>query len=205
MDASNHWLDVKRNLPFHFVYEIKCKFTGEFYRGKHSTDNIDDGYMGSGRWVRDGMRRYGKSRFDKTILKFCSFDELDAIEKELIESVYTNPKCMNKRKGGEGGRTKPGKVVVKYPGTRHYFAVSVDDPRYKSGELVHGTKGFITVRDTKTGMCYSITKDDPRYKSKRYVHNTKGTAWVAKNGVAKLIHGNDLKSYLDDGWNRGRK
>lgn len=176
MSTSNHWLDVKRNLPYHFIYEVKCSVTGEFYRGKHSTDDLSDGYLGSGRWIKDGIRKYGKSRFTRTIIQMCSFDCLDDVEKVLIELVYNNRLCRNKRKGGEGGRTRPGTVVVKYPGTRKCFSVSVDDPRYLAGELVHGTTGLRTVRDVKTGRCISISKDDPSFNTKRYVHNTAGLA-----------------------------
>lgn len=176
MEASSPWIDVKRNLPFHFIYEVKCNVTGEFYRGKHSTDDLNDGYLGSGRWIRDGLRKYGKSRFDRTIIQMCTFDCLDMVEKALIELVYDHPHCMNKRRGGEGGRTVPGKVVVKYPGSRKCFSVSVDDPRYVSGELVHGTTGFRTVRDVKTGRCMSVRTDDPDFQTKRYIHNTTGMA-----------------------------
>lgn len=184
MEASNPWIDVKRNLPFHIIYEVKCKVTGEFYRGKHSTDNLNDGYYGSGRWIKDGLRKYGKSRFDLNVIQHCTFDCLDDVEKALIEMVYNDPLCMNKRRGGEGGRTVPGKVVVKRPGSRKCFAVSVSDPRYKSGEFVHGTTGLKTVRDTKTGRCMSVSKDDPAYRSKRYVHTTAGIAnYKDANGV----------------------
>lgn len=202
---SDPWLEVKRNLPHHFIYETRCRVTGEFYRGKHSTDDLDDGYYGSGRWVKDGLRKYGKARFDRIILRECQFDELDQAEVELIQSALSDPKCRNIKRGGEGGRTRPGKVVVKRPGSRICFAVSVDDPRYKSGEFVHGTTGLVTVRDTKTGRCYSVTRDDPRYTSRRFAHVTKGFAWVNKNGDTKLVGPHELKQYLDSGWKRGRK
>lgn len=178
------WIDVKRNLPFHVIYQVTCKVTGEFYRGKHSTDNLNDGYYGSGRWIKDGVRKYGKSRYDISIIQHCTFDSLDEVEKALIELVYDDPKCMNVRKGGEGGRTVPGKVVVKRPGSRKCFAVSVTDPRYTSGEFVHGTTGLKTVRDTKTGRCLSVKVDDPEYQTRRYIHNTAGMAnYRDANGV----------------------
>lgn len=51
--------------------------------------------------------------------------------------------------------------------------VSVDDPRYLSGELVHATKGQVTVRD-KDGKCFNVLKSDPRFISGEFTSAVKG-------------------------------
>jgi len=40
----------------HFVYKTYREDTGEYYIGRHSTVNINDGYFGSGGWVTDCLR-----------------------------------------------------------------------------------------------------------------------------------------------------
>lgn len=95
---------------YHFVYETKCKVTGKFYRGKHSTDNLDDGYLGSGRWICYGRKKYGDDRYERSILEFCESSE-KALSREfdLVAEVLENPLCMNLIPGGSGGATMTGK------------------------------------------------------------------------------------------------
>lgn len=33
----------------HFIYQTTNLIDGKWYRGKHSTKNVDDGYLGSGK------------------------------------------------------------------------------------------------------------------------------------------------------------
>lgn len=87
----------------HFIYETRCKKTGKFYRGKHSTDDLDDGYIGSGVWITRGQRKNGRDQYERTILEFCSEENLSDREIALIAEVYDDPNCMNLTEGGIGG------------------------------------------------------------------------------------------------------
>lgn len=67
--------------------------SGKYYIGRHSTNNLEDNYLGSGKWVRS---LNDKSILSKEVLEFCdSFDEL--LDKELfyIREHISNPLCMN--------------------------------------------------------------------------------------------------------------
>lgn len=88
---------------YHFVYETVCKETGKFYRGKHSTNDLDDGYIGSGVWITRGKRKNGAKQYARTILEFCSEENLSEREIALIAEVYDDPNCMNLMEGGIGG------------------------------------------------------------------------------------------------------
>lgn len=58
---------------------------GKTYTGKHQTDNLDDGYMGSGKLIRRAIAKYGAENFTKEILHaFENEEEMNAKEKELV-------------------------------------------------------------------------------------------------------------------------
>jgi hypothetical protein len=75
--------------------------------------------------------------------------------------------------------------------------VSLDDPRYVSGELIHNTKGSLTVRD-KHGNTMRVSLDDPRYISGELISVNKGLVKWNNGDVA-------IKSYEcpGEGWVRG--
>lgn len=48
---------------YHIVYETTNLINGKIYRGVHSTNNINDGYLGSGIKFGRALKKYGKSNF----------------------------------------------------------------------------------------------------------------------------------------------
>jgi hypothetical protein len=71
----------------------------------HSTDDLEDGYVGSGTRLWHSIKKHGRENFKMEILEFCSDRELlKKREAELItEEMLKDPLCMNLRTGGEGG------------------------------------------------------------------------------------------------------
>lgn len=90
---------------YHFFYKIINNINGKVYYGKHSTDTINDGYMGSGVAIKRAIKKYGKENFSKQILKFFETEQ-EAIlyEKSFItEDIVLNDKTYNLCTGGQGG------------------------------------------------------------------------------------------------------
>lgn len=78
---------------YHYIYKIESK-SGKYYIGRHSTSNIDDGYMGSGVWV--GKCKKQSTPLKKEILRFVdTFEELLEVERVAITENITNDLCMN--------------------------------------------------------------------------------------------------------------
>lgn len=56
------------------------------YIGQHTTSNLDDGYMGSGKIIKPAIKKYGKENFRKEWLMFCEDEE----ELNYMERVYVD-------------------------------------------------------------------------------------------------------------------
>ena len=92
---------------YHFFYKITNNFNGKYYYGVHSTNDLNDGYMGSGYMIKKLIKKYGKDSFTKEILKyFDNEEEMFSYEKEfLTEDVINNENCYNLVGGGNGYTT----------------------------------------------------------------------------------------------------
>jgi hypothetical protein len=88
---------------FNYVYITTNLINGKQYVGDHSTDNLDDGYMGSGNLIREAFKKYGKQNFKKQILQeFKNKRESFATQEKYINEYNTlAPNGYNlHRKGG---------------------------------------------------------------------------------------------------------
>lgn len=180
------------NRKYHYFYKITNNINGHFYYGVHNTDKLDDGYMGSGKRLHLAYEKYGMENFTKEILKFfdSSAEAFEYEAKVVNEILVSDPNCYNCTNGGFYWNTKGLTPVRDKDG--NCFAVSVNDPRYLSGELVGVTKGLATVRD-KDGNCFDVPVNDPRYLSGELVGVTKGY------GVyISTITGEYIKTTKDD-------
>ena len=62
---------------YHFVYITVRLDTPYYYIGVHSTDNLLDGYLGSGYHILNAIKKYGKDSFARLELKFFNSHEED--------------------------------------------------------------------------------------------------------------------------------
>ena len=84
---------------YHYVYKT-VHSNGRYYIGRHTTSDLNDGYLGSGVWV-SGIKN--KSTLTKEILLFTkSTVELKELEEILINENYDDPMCMNRGRGSNG-------------------------------------------------------------------------------------------------------
>lgn len=86
-------------MKYHYIYKT-VHTNGRYYIGRHTTDNLDDNYLGSGVWVT-GIKN--KSTLKKEILCFAeNTSELKNTEERLILENYNDPLCMNRGLGSNG-------------------------------------------------------------------------------------------------------
>jgi len=90
---------------FYYLYEVKNKINGKIYVGVHKTDDMNDGYMGSGKVIKRAIEKYGIDNFEKTILEtFDCEEKMFLREKEFVDEEFlSRDDVYNLRRGGMGG------------------------------------------------------------------------------------------------------
>lgn len=93
---------MKAIKKYYYIYKITNLINNMIYIGQHSTDNLDDGYMGGGRKLTKDQKKYGKHHFKKEILEFCSDSyELDKREQEIVNKEFVmRSDTYNQKTGG---------------------------------------------------------------------------------------------------------
>ena len=92
----------------HYIYKVSNS-EGEFYIGRHSTNDINDGYMGSGNWVQS----IDNTQLSKEILVYAdTFKKLTILEEQHISSNFQNPNCKNINLASVGWTPDDAKRIV---------------------------------------------------------------------------------------------
>lgn len=125
---------VKNVKKYNYFYKITNNLNNHFYYGIHSTNDLEDGYMGSGTRLNYAYKKYGIENFTKEILKFfdtrkeCAEYEAEMVTEELIH----NKECYNISCGGEHFNTIGSIPVV--DGNGVCFRCSQYDESYLKGD-----------------------------------------------------------------------
>ena len=73
----------------YLVYKTTCLLNGKVYIGQHQTYDINDNYLGSGRDLKEDIRKFGAENFKREILfDFDNFTDMDNKEKELVSEEF---------------------------------------------------------------------------------------------------------------------
>ena len=103
----NHENQEQNEKKHNYFYKTINLINGKYYYGIHSTNNLEDGYMGSGNLIKTAIKKYGKENFKKEIIadyptrKEASDHEKMVVTVELIEL----DECYNLKSGGDNENT----------------------------------------------------------------------------------------------------
>lgn len=181
---------------YHYFYKITNKINNHFYYGVHNTNNLNDGYMGSGKRLYIAYSKYGIENFEKEILKFFNTSE-EAFEYEaevVNEELLENSKCYNLVNGGREGWNTNNLVVVKYKNTEEYFFITTKE--YQNNKNIYDT--------TWTGKHHKNESKQKIRDTMTPKNSSNPRVWVSKNGNTKYLRKELLEEYLNDGWELGR-
>jgi len=87
------FIEKKHNMShskkYNFVYKTTNIVNGKEYIGYHGTDNLDDGYLGSGKLLKRAIEKYGPESFIREILYFFN-NPTEALEyeKKIVNEEY---------------------------------------------------------------------------------------------------------------------
>lgn len=182
--------EKKHNL----IYQITNLVNGKIYIGRHSTNNINDNYFGSGKEITKEVKLLGRDSFKKEILfDFQTGQEMIDKEIELLTKEFISSDSNYNLGSGQGGAFTHGEEARKKLREANLGLVSVkdadgnnlkvtkDDPRYLSGELKHNTFGTVCVKD-KDGKKFRVSVDDPRWISGELVGMNTGNKLPKEKG-----------------------
>jgi hypothetical protein len=212
---------MRKPKKYHYIYKTTCKVTGKFYVGMHSTDNLEDGYLGSGKRLWRSIRKHGKEKHEREILEFLADrSSLKAREKEIVnEQFLEDPMCMNLQIGGGGGwssedhrlknlsaLSKGGNAKLKdlWENNQEWSDEQREKRKnyWKDPNLALKMKqgldwtGRIHTEETKQKMSQKAQQRTGD-KNSQY-----GTCWITNGYINKKIKKTDE---LPDGWSYGRK
>lgn len=211
--------NIKENKRFHFTYKTTNLINGRYYLGMHSTNRIDDGYLGSGKRLYYELNKYGRDNFKFEILEhFNSREELVQAEINLItEHDLKNPNCLNMSPGGSGGirGEEHYNSFVKGPKNTTPWIKKMEElksnPEWNKWQRNLITKGlrdyFKTSEGNFKGKKHSpetIEKMKQSHKGagKGEKNSQYGTCWITDEYVNKKVYRGDI---IPEGWRLGRK
>ena len=128
MNRSDHMKEKKHN----YLYKVTCNIDNTIYIGVHSTDNINDGYKGSGTLLKRKVAKHGWENFTKEILHdYATRQEVLIAEKEHVNDSFLKLEyVMNLVAGGGGWQTPLASKGKRSYTTRKPRRYTTYDPEY---------------------------------------------------------------------------
>ena len=220
---------------YYTVYKTTNKINGKIYIGVHKTQNLDDGYMGSGKILKRAQEKYGIENFEKEILEvFDNQEEMFKMESQLVNEDFVNREDnYNLKEGGFGGYGYLNSTGLNMGG-KDYNQMTIkgsmaalqkynEDEGYRAERIAHLNK-IRKKAVIKTKLLYKQgvlkgkphteeTKEKLRESHRKYGHqkgeknSNYGKIWVCNEKLkkAKLVPKNELENWIKNGWKKGAK
>lgn len=207
----------RRQKKYHYIYKTTNLINGKYYIGMHTTDNLNDGYIGSGKRLWYSIKKYGKENFKCEILEILPNRKLLVErEKELVnEELLKDNLCLNLGLGGRGGQGSRflTKEQLKKGGT-NALKKNWKDVEFRKKQIARISEqnkkfwnnGTFFYRDNWTGKKHSEeTKHkiglSNSIKQKGEKNSQFGSCWITNEVENKKINKNDI---IPNGWKLGR-
>lgn len=214
---------------YYTIYKITNQINGKFYIGSHKTNDLNDDYMGSGKYLIHAQKKHGLDKFIKEILfVYDNPEEMYAKEAEIVNDEFlAEENTYNLKRGGYGGwdynNTPEGQKLREHTyvnwiqaGTSAFQKAYSEDIEFKLRRLEHLQRisAMATVAIAEKypngvfhGKKHSVeTKHTMSNKAKERLkdptnNSQYGTVWIT-NGLANAKI--DKNESIPDGWKRGR-
>ena len=210
---------------YFIIYKTTCMHTNKYYIGMHTTKNLQDGYLGSGKILKRSLNKYGKENHIFEIIESLP-DKASLIvrEREIVNAaLLLDELCMNLKVGGEGGfsnlehafkaQSSGGKQNIENIRSIHFKKLK-EDAEYKQKWISNQIKsssaigakldnGFFGKKHSSESS-EKMKRAKEKYKGEK--HPQFGYIWISNPEIGtKKIPKEELGKYLQDGWIKGRK
>lgn len=207
---------------YYTIYKVINMVDGKIYIGSHKTKNLDDGYKGSGKYLKRAIEKYGIENFTKEILfVFDNPESMYLKESELVnEDFLMTQNTYNLKVGGFGGfdyinqnSMNNGRFLTSEK------AKEIGIKGYKATYEKYG-KDWIKQKSIKANESMKIKYPNGTFYGKKHSLETKkiigqknsisskgknnsqyGTIWITDGVDNKKILKDDV---IPQGWKRGR-
>lgn len=183
-----------------------------YYIGCHQTNDLNDGYLGSGKHLKRAIKKYGYTNFKFEILySVLTKEEMFELERSIVnEDLVKDPLTYNLKIGGSGGN--PG-IVGAFKGRKHSNE-SIEKIR------VSASKQIASAETRKKMSANNAMKNNSEIRKKvsdsltgricsnehrrRVAEANIGKILVNNGTIAKRISSSELELYINTNWSRGR-
>lgn len=179
-------------MKHYFTYKTTNIQNGKFYIGVHATNNLNDGYLGSGKYLNDAIQHYGRDSFVREIINFHqSYNEALQEEAKLVtEKLVEDPNCYNLTIGGGKPPLMEGEnhplFGKKRPDSKQRMLSDANPSKGKFGKASASYRTTI-VFDPNLGKNIRLPVDDFRFLSGELKSINKGKITV-KDKLGNVFH-----------------
>jgi hypothetical protein len=211
---------ARKQKTIHYIYKTTCLITGRYYVGMHSSNKLNDTYMGSGKRLRYSIRKHGIENHTKEILEYFESRELliEAEKNAITPDMITDNNCMNMVEGGGGFTSEYAKICVKQSHEKQ--ALLMKDKAWvekKSNKISTSMNKQYEDGLREVKYFHDWTNKKHSDETKKLLSDLKqgtgigetnsqyGTCWITKDGINKKINKEEIDKYQLEGWVKGRK
>lgn len=205
----------RKQKKYHYIYKTTCNVNGKYYVGMHSTDDLNDEYLGSGKRLRYSINKHGKENFKVEFLEFFD-NRKNLIDREIEivnEDLVQDPMCMNLMQGGSGGFVS---VEAYKKGAQGMNKIIWTDIEFIKRHNKRKSELFKKLHKEEIIKPYDWTGKKHKESTKQKIgkansvyqkgegNSQYGTCWITKDCENKKIKKDDLFLYIKQGWIKGR-
>ena len=211
---------------FYILYKTTNNIDGKTYVGCHKTNDLEDGYFGSGKLIKRAIAKYGLENFERKVLaQFDNKDDVYQMESILVDQDFIDsPETYNLKLGGEGGfdyineqnlnagrglatkdkaaqASKSRKAYLQQnpKAVAHMLEIAAAGRKVVKAKYNFATfKGKAHTEETKAQM----SKSHKANRNSQGSRNSQfGTMWITDGNQSKKVK---KDTPIPEGWNKGR-
>jgi len=211
---------------YYLIYKITNQIDGKFYIGSHKTKNLNDNYMGSGKYLIRAQKKYGIENFKKEILFiFDNPKDMYEKEKEIVdEDFLVTENTYNLKVGGFGGFDYINSNPEKFLTEKRLSSLMTQEERLNRWKIKYESEESFRkkIKQNATKANQAMLRKNPMGVFFGKKHNTEtiqkmkqsamgrgvgekntqfGTIWITDGIISKKIKKTDI---IPEGWNKGR-